>query len=250
MTPQRYWDARAAANFILGGSGAGLLIAVALVPANPYAIGLGLALIAAGLFAVWLETGKRLRALHVLFNPFTSWMTREAFAAVLVFPLGLGAILTGRFAWAPALAAAAFLCCQAMILRAARGIPAWRAPEVVPLIVLTGLAEGAALALFFAREPLLLAFFGAAVALRAAAWVRYRRAVNHPATDTAGCALLHWGSTLPLILLVAGLYVEAFLFAAAVAALATGAWLKLALVTRAAFHEPFTLPRAPVRGTR
>jgi hypothetical protein len=68
--------------------------------------------------------------------------------------------------------------------------------------------------------------------------------------ETAGCALLHWGSTLPLILLVAGLYAEPLLFGAAAAALATGAWLKSALVTRAAFHEPFTLPRAPVRGTR
>jgi phenylacetyl-CoA:acceptor oxidoreductase subunit 2 len=250
MTPQRYWDARAAANFILGGSGAGLLVAAALVPADPYAIGLGLALIGAGLFAVWLETGRKLRALHVLFNPFTSWMTREAFAAVLVFPLALGAILTGRFAWAAALAAATFLFCQAMILRAARGIPAWRAPEVVPLIVLTGLAEGSALAVFFAREPLLIAFFGAAVALRAAAWLRYRRAVNTPAMETAGCALLYWGSMLPLILLVAGLHVEAFLFAAAAAAVGTGVWLKFTLVTRAAFHEPFTLPRTPVRGTR
>jgi hypothetical protein len=51
-------------------------------------------------------------------------------------------------------------------------------------------------------------------------------------------------------LLIGGLYVEAFLFAAAAAALGTGVWLKFALVTRAAFHEPFTLPRAPVRGTR
>jgi phenylacetyl-CoA:acceptor oxidoreductase subunit 2 len=186
----------------------------------------------------------------VLFNPFTSWMTREAFAAVLVFPLGLGAILTGRFAWAPALAAAAFLICQAMILRAARGIPAWRAPEVVPLIVLTGLAEGAALALLFAPERVVIVLLGSAVALRAAAWLRYRRALNNPAIETAGCALLHWGSTLPLALLVAGLYVEVFLLAAAGAALATGAWLKFALVTRAAFHEPFTLPRAPVRGAR
>lgn len=250
MSPQRYWDARAAANFILGGAGAGLLVAAALVPANPYAIGLALALIGAGLFAVWLETGKKLRALHVLFNPFTSWMTREAFAAMLVFPLGLGVILTGRYAWAPALAAGAFLFCQAMILRAARGIPAWRAPETVPLVVLTGLAEGAALALFFSPKPVLLAFFGAAVALRAAAWLRHRRAVGNAQLETPGRALLHWGSTLALILLMAGVYVDAFVLAAAVAVLATGWWLKLALVTRAAFHEPFTLPRAPVRGTR
>jgi hypothetical protein len=42
-------------------------------------------------------------------------------------------------------AAAAFLYCQARILRAAMGIPAWRGPWVVPLIVVSGLAEGGAL---------------------------------------------------------------------------------------------------------
>ena len=38
---------------------------------------LALALVAAGLGAVWLEIGRPLRAIHVFFNPCTSWMTRE-----------------------------------------------------------------------------------------------------------------------------------------------------------------------------
>ena len=51
----------------------------------------GLALVGLGLFCVWLEIGRPLRALHVFFNPRTSWMTREAFVATLLFPAGLAA---------------------------------------------------------------------------------------------------------------------------------------------------------------
>jgi phenylacetyl-CoA:acceptor oxidoreductase subunit 2 len=137
---QRSWDARAAANFMLGGAGAGL-VACAPLTGNSYATLAGLAMIAVGLGAVWLETGRKLRAAHVLFNPFTSWMTREAFAALLLFPLGL------FFPLLAAPVALVFLYCQARILRAAKGIPAWRTPWVVPLIVLSGLAEGGALLL-------------------------------------------------------------------------------------------------------
>ena len=119
--PQRHWDARAAFNFILGGSGAGLMAAsVAIEPASPWPLALALALIAAGLAAVWLEIGRKARALHVFFNPFTSWMTRESFAALILFPLALGSMLTLSFVPAAALAALAFLWCQARILRAAR----------------------------------------------------------------------------------------------------------------------------------
>ena len=43
--------------------------------------------------------------------------------------------------------AVGFLFCQAMILQAAKGIPAWRANWVVPLILTTGFAEGCGLLL-------------------------------------------------------------------------------------------------------
>src|SRR6185436_17826030 len=147
---QRHWDLRAAANFMLGGTGAGLLIAGAIAaPAPRFAIAAGLLLVACGLGAVWLEIGRKLRALHVFFNPFTSWMTREAFFAVLFFAFAGISLALPQLASAAALAALAFLYCQARILRAAKGIPAWRAAEVVPLILSTGLAEGLGLALLF-----------------------------------------------------------------------------------------------------
>ena len=231
---QRHWDARAAANFILGGAGSGLLVFSPFLEER-LAVPVGLALVAAGLAAVWLEIGRKLRAIHVLFNPFTSWMTRESFAALLLFPLG------AAFPPLAAPVALFFLYCQARILRASKGIPAWRAPEVVPLIVFTGLAEGAGLGLFFGLEP---AVFIIAVLARAFAWHQYRDAVRIPALAPAGQALLWIGTVLPLALV---------LFVAPVAgllAVAAGAWLKLALVTRASFNQGYSLPHLPVRGVR
>jgi phenylacetyl-CoA:acceptor oxidoreductase subunit 2 len=237
---QASWDARAAANFMLGGAGAGLL-ALSLFLDSRASVLLGMALIALGLAAVWLEIGRKLRALHVFFNPFTSWMSRESFAAVLVFAFG---ILSLFHRWAlplAALAALAFLYCQARILRAAKGIPAWRAPQVVPLILFTGLAEGAGLGLFFGLEP---GIFIAAILVRAFAWHRYREAVKSPALERPGKALVWAGSVLPLALLLPAVPL------AGVLAVAAGAWLKLALVTRASFNQGFSLPHLPVRGTR
>lgn len=248
---QRHWDARAAANFILGGTGAGLMVALALAtPASATPVVLALALIAAGLTAVWLEIGRKLRALHVLFNPFTSWMTREAFVAVLLFPLGLGAIFVPAALPLAAAAALAFLWCQARILRAAKGIPAWRAPQTVPLIVAAGLAEGAGLALFFTSEAWLLGAFALAVAARLLAWRRYRAAVRSPALDPAGKALLWIGTVGALLFLALGFYWREAALLAGLAAIATGWWLKFALVTRASFNQGFSLPHLPVRGTR
>ena len=47
--------------------------------------------------------------------------------------------------WLAAALALVFVYCQARILQAAKGIPAWREPLLVPLIVITGVTEGAGL---------------------------------------------------------------------------------------------------------
>lgn len=242
---QRHWDARAAANFVLGGAGSGLMIAALFLADPSVPVILSLALIASGLTAVWLETGRKLRAAHVFFNPFTSWMTRESFAAVVLFAPGIAFVLTREpvLLYAAALAAFAFLYCQARILRASKGIPAWRAPEVVPLIVLTGLAEGAGLALVFSVNRFLLILFALAVIARLIAWRRYRAAVKIEALEPAGKALVWIGSVAALVLVFAPPL-------AGLAALAAGAWLKFALVTRASFNQGFSLPHLPVRGAR
>jgi len=240
---QRHWDARAAANFMLGGAGSGLMVAALFVADPSVPVILSLVLIASGLTAVWLETGRKLRALHVFFNPYTSWMTRESFAALLLFPLGIGALYLPSVLPFAAAAAALFLYCQARILRASKGIPAWRAPQVVPLIVLTGLAEGAGIALMFSVNRFLLLLFALVVIARLIAWWRYRAAVRTSALVPAGKALV-WIGTVAALALV---FIPPL---AGLAALAAGAWLKFALVTRASFNQGFSLPHLPVRGSR
>lgn len=268
---QLHWDVRAAGNFILGGTGSGLLVVWALmphlVPEPRWFVLAGLALIGAGLGAVWLEIGRKLRAIHVFFNPQTSWMTREAIVAVVVFALGLAAVLTGSrgIGQTAALAALVFVFCQGRILRASKGVPAWREPAVTAFIVTTGLVEGTGLFLmstaFTETYSVLLAFFGLVVLARAIAWSRYRARIERlvpraalAALDPAGRALIQLGTITSLALALASFALPGLASAAAalagLIALGAGWRVKYVLVTRAAYNQGFALPKLPVRGTR
>jgi phenylacetyl-CoA:acceptor oxidoreductase subunit 2 len=266
---QPNWDARAAANFIGGGSGSGLLVAAAIAaaagaPYRPLAL-VAVALVATGLACVWLEIGRPWRALNVFLHPQTSWMTREALAAVALFGLGIAALWHdgGAYAWLTAVLAAGFLWCQAQILRAAKGIPAWRAPRVVPLILATGLAEGAALAAaacaFAPLHALAPTAAGALVVLllaRAIAWRAYRSALAAPraalaALDRAAPLFDGIGTWVAAGVAAAAalLQSEPVLAAAGALAVAGGWHFKLVLVARAGFNQGFALPCLPVRGS-
>lgn len=272
---QTSWDWRAAGNFIGGGAGTGLLITGALL-ASPDAANagptrwlllLGLALVGLGLLCVWLEIGRPLRALHVFFNPYTSWMSREAFVGLLLFPTGLLALLgVGGALWATAVLALAFLYCQSRMLPAARGIPAWRPRLVTPLMLVTGLAEGCALflllGLFQGQLPgTLLGLLALLLLARLLIWTLYRSAVNaslapraRVALDRAGRSLLWAGTMAPLLLLGASVWLPGaqapLLALAAGGAVLAGAYLKYTLVTRASFNQGFALAKLPVRGVR
>jgi phenylacetyl-CoA:acceptor oxidoreductase subunit 2 len=269
---QTNWDARAAANFIGGGSGSGLLIAAAAAqtagaPYRPLALA-ALALIAVGLTCVWLELGRPWRALNVFFHPRTSWMTRESFVAMPLFLAGAVALWQdgGAYAWVAAGFAAAFVWCQSQILKAARGIPAWRAPWVVPLILSTALAEGAGLVAMACAvagthalaRPVALALTVVLV-LRAIAWQVYRAKLEAPKRAFAaldrGAPLFHlvgnWtGAALAAVaaLLAEGPVAAAIGAVAGAIAVAAGWGLKFVLVTRAGFNQGFALPHLPVRG--
>jgi phenylacetyl-CoA:acceptor oxidoreductase 26-kDa subunit len=269
---QSNWDFRAALNFIFGGAGAGLLVIVAFSglagDALRAEIVLGMALIGAGLISVWFEIGRPLRALNVGFNPFTSWMTRESFAAGAVFALGLSAAWLGSqaLAQAAALAALVFVYCQGRMLRAAKGIPAWRVPALTWLNFTTALAEGAGLfvvlaTLFDTPVKGVLAYFLLALLARGLAWSIYRgsmaKSAARPALaalDRAGKILIQFGTIAPLALLLLGLFAtdiaRGALLLAGVGALATGWQFKFVLITRAAYNQGFALPHLPVRGTR
>ena len=270
---QTSWDARAAGNFIGGGAGCGLLIFTWLASApgslRSVLILLALALVSLGLLCVWAEIGRPWRAINVIFNPRTSWMSREAALAPLL--LGSGALaLFGVAAALPlaALLALGFVYCQARILQAAKGIPAWREPLTVPLLVATGLAEGAGLYWLFAPwwgqgGNALWLGFGVLLVLRfvlGVAWYRRLAAQLRPrplqAVNQAG-HVFNAGSLLPMAI-VLGVMVAplppgwpaALQALAGALAVLGGAGFKFMLVTRAGFNQGFALPHLPVRGVR
>ena len=162
-----------------------------------------------------------------------------------------------------------FLFSQAMILREAKGIPAWRSPRLVPLIVATGLAEGNGLflvgaALFPLRDSTLEVAASVAVvtaAIRGAAWVSYLSGLRQDGAPLRAMATLDrfrpWlfagGLAVPTVLLVGGLVATGalatalFLIAGLALAIA-GAALKFILVTRAGYNQGFALAHTPVRG--
>jgi len=269
---QTNWDFRAALNFIFGGAASGLLVLVAFSglagDALRAEVVLGMALMGAGLMSVWFEIGRPLRALHVGFNPFTSWMTRESYVAGVVFALGLAAAWLGSqaLAQAAALAALVFAYCQGRMLQGAKGIPAWRSPALTWLIFTTALAEGAGLfvvlaTLFDTPARGVLAYFSLALVARGLAWSIYRGSVAKSAArqalaalDRAGKILIQFGTIAPLALLLLGLLADDVariaLLLAGVGALATGWLFKFVLITRAAYNQGFALPHLPVRGTR
>jgi phenylacetyl-CoA:acceptor oxidoreductase subunit 2 len=272
---QTSWDARAAANFIGGGIGSGVIVYAALSGASGLPLSLllivGLVFIAAGLLCVFAEIGRPLRSVNVLIHLRRSWMAREALVAPMLFLAGAVAAYTGNaaHAWPAAALALAFVYCQARILRAAKGIPAWRDPMLTPFILTTSLAEGAGLFWVCAAHhgagtlPLLTGF-GGIVAVRLIAWLVYRRSVAATAAapalaalDRAGQVLKLGGTLLPLTLVAivaAGFASSAATLPlaaiAGVAALVSGAWVKATLVLRAGFNQGFTLPHLPVRGVR
>lgn len=271
---QSSWDARAAGNFICGGMGSGLIVFTAVAGSVGMTrvllvIG-GLALIGLGLFCVSLELGRPLRALNVFRNPRTSWMAREAWASALLVPACLAfAVGIAGSEWLALALAMLFVFCQARLLQAARGIPAWREPTLVPLIVATGLTEGAGVYLLIASmfapvTSALVAAFAILLIVRAFAWRAYRQRVAvdvaadaAAALDRAGQVMELAGTAVPIALAAAiltgvvgdGTASPVAAVAGLCAALA-GTYFKFALVTRAGFNQGFALPHLPVRGAR
>jgi phenylacetyl-CoA:acceptor oxidoreductase subunit 1 len=271
---QPHWDWKAAGNFLCGGAGAGLFTAVALaaVIGAPYRwLALtALAVVALGLFGLMFKIGRPMRFIYVLRQPYRSWMAREAWVAVVFFPLALVAIWLDNF-WLLVVAAVLgliFLCCQAMILRDAKGIPAWRTPSIVPLIVITGLAEGAGLFLAaVAFTPAMAALVKSAAAALAAlvilravvAWI-YLASLRHEGAPTRSLDVLSaqaaWFFALGLIAPLAAMqlgvilgWVPSVLLAlSGLLTVGAGWWLKFVIVTRAGFNQGFALARTPVRG--
>ncbi len=286
---QKSWDWRAAANFIFGGTGTGLFAMTALaslfvVPeiafpyfpvGSPALIGmalLALTIVGLGLFCVWLEIGRPWRFLNVFLRPGLSWMTREAMAAMVFFPLAVVALFIGSSGmWLAAGAVGlAFLYCQARILKAAKGIPAWRQDEIVELILATGLTEGVALFGFIgavlkfsgvgldvALLSIIPIVLSALVILRYLFWRRYRKALGRvgaptntfEALDGSIFDLSFKSQFVVLIIVASSILIPALLIPGGLIALLCGWGFKYGLITRAAYNQGYAIGRMPVRGS-
>jgi len=270
---QANWDWRAAGNFTFGGTGTGLFGVAALgalfAPAPTFALWLamfaGLGFVGLGLFCVWLEIGRPWRFLNVYRNPMTSWMSREALVALPFFALGLGAILVQSVALSLVAAAfgALFVYCQARILRASKGIPAWREARIQPLILATSVVEGLGLfsALLYGAgfeggvriiAPVLLG----ALALRFWFWRQYRGALSKGGAPSGALKVLDcaWSGMDARSLVLAGgltlisLALPMVLPLAGLVSMISGWRFKFVLVTKAAFNQGFAINKMPARG--
>ena len=271
--PQKNWDWRAASNFIAGGAGGALLFFASIGGFEPaptrMAILLALILIGCGLTCVWFEIGRPLRALNVYRHFATSWMTREAFVALAVFATGglawllfqpLLALLAGA-------AGLAFLYSQARILAANKGIPAWRHPRSISLMVTTGLAEGAGfLACVASLSGASISFWHAVallalIAIRAVVWKGYLAGLTAGGAPEGALRALNgiapglvlFGHVLPAFAVAAALTWMpgrgVLMFAAGALVVAGGWFLKYTLVRRAAYTQGLAMMRMPVRGS-
>lgn len=276
--PQRHWDWRAAANFIAGGTGGGLLLFAAAASLAGHEVAplifAGMALIAAGLTCVWFEIGHPWRALNVFRHFGSSWMSCEAMIAPLLFGFGALALITGHIAYTvlAGILGAAFLYSQARILGADKGIPAWRHAHCRSFMVGTGLAEGAgALAVYapllHSNGPALTAVLLLGLLLvRGFFWKRYVAGLRDEAAPKGTLRILGamdapfltLGHVVPIALVVVALptawsgmsetLVIGLVMTAGLLAVGSGWVLKYALITRAAFTQGFTLKHLPVRG--
>lgn len=267
---QAHWDWHVALNFLTGGAGSGLLVVAAAGALTGSPLGMpaliAVLLAGAGLAQVSLHLGRPLRSLRVLRQRHTSWMTREALIAGPMLLLGL--VAAWFDAWPAgllaALPAAAFLYCQAKMFEASKGIPVWRHPRIVPLIVTTGLVEGCGLyliVLLLDGEPMVLAGLALLILLatRIVAWRGYHGALQGNAPQAALRVLsraegwiLGIGHIAPLLLALTGLYVidarAELLGLAGLLALAGGWWMKFVIVTRAAYNQGYAINHSPSRG--
>ncbi len=271
---QEHWNWKAVGNFAFGGAGSALFALTTL--ANFYGAPLTLSGLAAigmvglGLMMVLWKIGRPLRAAYVLLQPWRSWMSREAWIAGPFFLLAFAAVWfdSGSLALAASAFALAFLYCQAMIIKEARGIPAWREPRIVPLLVGTGLVGGAGvflvLGLFQPMNPSIAnaaaLALGVFIVARYIAWEFYLRALHDTGAPTRSLQVLDrtrawfaWlGHIVPIIFLAAGFLVVTSsgpLFAAGgLLAFLAGVAFELVLITRAGFNQGFALKHTPVRG--
>lgn len=151
---ERAWGWPAVANFVLGGTGAGLYLVVSFTlfagPESssrllPGPVGLlPAALVGLGFFAVSLESGRPWRGMYLLSNLRNSWMSIEILSGAIF----IAAAALDHFFSSPALRVAAacaaleLIISHGFILFRARGMSAWNVPIIPFLFLSSGLVLG------------------------------------------------------------------------------------------------------------
>ena len=255
-------DWRTAGNFALGGAGSGLAFCAALLSLatsrqETLAFVLAPLLIGGGLALVWAELGPPVRLLQDFFAPNASWLKR---GAVIAPVLALASWISAVFPVTPLLLlvmllAGGFVYTQARILKDSDAVPAWRDRRLVPLLLQTGVVEGAGLlavlatVTFSSGTPTALRLAIAMVALRWPFWSIYRDGLAEPETAKATegtrllfaeprvaivlwtpCALLALAALLPVFGGVAAVL-------GGLATTASGWWLKYLILTQGPFNQ-------------
>ena len=193
----------------LSGLGFGLLVWLGIDPAPPtgwvalvfFALAHGLCL--AGLAASALLLRRRDRALKAFSQWRSSWLSREAWAAVAALLAGGGhglALMLDQpllpLGWLSAALALAAVTCTAMIYAQLKAVPRWHHWSTPALFLLTALAGGALLSGHVTAALILLPALGA---LQIWTWydgdTRFARSGSTPATATG---LAGRGSVRPL----------------------------------------------------
>ena len=187
---QKYWDFPRSVDFTMGGMSTGLVIMATIAhffsglstEALLYLNAATGGSMAVGCSSCLWKSGAK-TFLRVLLRPQSSWMTRETYAVAVFYPALLADLIWPNPALhlLVALAALIFLYCQARILHAAKGIPAWRVDLIPTMLVMTGLLEGVVLGVVsglaswrFEASMMFISFWGALLALlNALIWQRY-----------------------------------------------------------------------------
>jgi phenylacetyl-CoA:acceptor oxidoreductase subunit 2 len=156
-----------------------------------------------------------------------------------------------------------------MILYGAKGIPAWREPRIISLIIATGLTEGGGLCLAlmpFADVSRAMAQATAIIVVLLATarhwfWHVYVHSLNTKGAPRRTLEVLRstqtrmsvFGLALPCVCILAGFIPgigTTFAFALGGLSAAAAGWLlKFRLVTRAGYNQGFALSHIPARGS-
>ena len=285
---QHSWHGLAVANFFLGTTGIGLylistlhgwlsgqptaalfdwarpidsLLQLDLAAATPaqWAGMLAPLLVVLGLLAVAAEAGRPFRGFNVLRNVTHSWMSRESAFAITFFVLaGLDTKLVGSpvLQGIAALAGLGVALSQGMIMRKAKGVPAWSVP-IMPVffvvsgiftgcgawLVVTGIAGGVAPAVPWIIAALVLTVISVVI------WDRYLATPPHTPTFEHAVQVLrqgryqagvhYLGHAVPVLALGTALFAPELALPATIAAglamLAGGLIAKMGLILKASF---------------